>query len=297
MKVSIFNQGKVLLPIAWSICKSEVVSELFILDEHRKVPRDASRHLEDAASLSGHRIRVSVCNTPTPLTGSRVVILPALPTRTLGFAAQRANSIAYVRRVTQHIKRHSPEAHILVAMSQSNLLSTLIHHEMNAVPGQILALSNLQAHGLLESQLVKHLDVAIEDVTSLAIGNDETLLMLPQYCRVNGIPIDQLLRPKQIARLNSNVTAAHKGATYTENVYSLSVYLRQLITAIAKDKKTIMCIGTLVEASSCAVYLTVPAKIGRAGVEQIIQLELTSRQRLEFQRLVSRSLADQQSHI
>ena len=84
-------------------------------------------------------------------------------------------------------------AGILVAMPPANFLAHLIRQELESEPGQVIGLSSIRASAYLKHQIANRFRVSATDVAALVVGNDEKVLVLPQYCRISGIPIDQLL--------------------------------------------------------------------------------------------------------
>ncbi len=295
MKISILGRGDSALAVVSEICKSDVVSEVVLLDEHRGIPRGAAQELEASLNVGGHVATISVSRTSVSLAGSEVAILLSPSSRTdvyTGGSIRNAN-LAFARDSVKRLKQNAPQARILVAFPPANYLSHLIHKELESEPGQVIGLSSIRASAYLKHKIANHFDVAATDVAALVVGNDQSVLVLPQYCRINGIPIDQLLGDAQIDDLTAGANDWHRAPAYADSSYSLSVCLRQIVDAIGLDKKKIISVSTLVQAATSSVYLSVPAKIGSCGMEEIIKLELTDKQQYQFTRLVSRSVDNQ----
>ena len=295
MKVSILGRGDSTLPVASEICQSDVVSEVAFVDDERGLPRGATRELEASLAVGGHNVTISVSRVSAALADSEVVILLSPSSRDAVYSPQanRNANLALARYAAKNLKQHAPGARILVAMPPANFLAHLIHRELETEPGQVIGLSNIRANAHLKHQIANRFGVSGTDVAALVVGNDESVLVLPQYCRINGIPIDQLLGDSEIREL---ATGANESvAARADSPYSLSACLGQIVGAIGLDKKKIIGVGALIRASASSVYLSVPAKIGSRGVEEIIKLDLTDEQQRQFTRLVSRSVADQQA--
>jgi len=294
--VTILGRGDSMLTAASAICQSAPVSEIALIDESQKLSRGVTRDLEDAMALAGYDTATSPSRSPAALVDSEVVILLPPFSHIGSYSAQldRTTNTALVRYYTKNIKQYAPRARILVAIPPVHFLASLVYHDLKAEPGQVMALSSVTASAHLKSEIANKLDVSVMDVATLVVGNDETIVALPQYCRVNGIPLDQFLNRSQIRELTKEIDEWRSLSAYTDSAYSLSVCLQQIVTAIALDEKKIVSVGTLIQASTSAICLSVPAKIGSNGVEEIIQLELTDGQRKQFAQLVSRSITDQQ---
>lgn len=295
MKVSILGQTQHTHSVALTICQTNIITEVALVDEKRS-PRDTIEDLREAIALAGSDTILTVSGDVEVLSESQVVMLFAPQVRSVVRSAQayRTANVVPFRRFTSLIKQYAPTARVLIAAPPVNFLANFVHHELEAENGQVIGLSSGMATAYLKTQIADKLTVSVSDITALVIGNDDTIYPLPQYCRVNGIPIDQLMSDAQLGELTSGLNERHRRVTGTEASYSQSVWVSQIIAAIALDKKRIMSVGALVESSSSALYLSVPSKIGANGVEAIIQLELTEAQREQFTDLVAKSMAIQQ---
>ena len=296
MKISILGRGDSTLAVASEICKSDVVSEVLVVDETRGLLRGAAQELEASLTVGGHDATISVSRTFAALADSEVAILLSPSSRADVYSGERNRhaNLAFARYSVKNLKRHAPQARVLVAMPPANFLSHLIYRELESEPGQVIGFSSIRASAYLKHQIAHHFGVSATDVAALVVGNDEKVLVLPQYCRINGIPIDQLLGDAQIHDFTAGINERHRALAHADSSYNLPVCLRQVINAIGLDKKKIISVSTLIRASTSSVYLSVPAKIGSGGVEEIIKLELTDKQQQQFTRLVSRSVAAQQ---
>ena len=299
MKVSILGRGDSALAAASEICRSDVISEVVLVDETRRLPREAAQELEASLAIGGHDATVTVSRTFAAFADSEVAILLSPLSRATSYSGQthRNTDLAFARNSAKYLKQHAPQTRILVAMPRANLLAHLMHQELGSEPGQVIGLSSIRASAYLKHQIANRFNVSATDIAALVVGNDEKVLVLPQYCRISGIPIDQLLSDAQIRDLTAGINDRHKVPTHEDSPYSLSVCLRQIIDSIGLDKKKIISVSTLIRASASSVHLSVPVKIGSRGVEEIIKLELTDKQQRQFTQLVSRSVANQQAKM
>ena len=299
MKVSILGRGDSTLAVASEICRSDVVSEVVLVDETRRLPRGAAQELEASLAIVGHDATISVSRTFAALADSEVAILLSPPSRATDYSGRthQNTNLTFARDSAKYLKQHAQQTRILVAMPCANLLAHLIHQELGSEPGQVIGLSSIRASAYLKHQIANRFSVSATDIAALVVGNDERVLVLPQYCRINGIPINQLLSDAQIHDLIAGINERHRAPTHADGLYSLSVCLRQIIDSIGLDKKKIVSVSTLIRASASSVHLSVPVIIGSRGVEEIIKLELTDKQQRQFTQLVSRSAANQQAKL
>ena len=293
MKISLLGGGSCIAPVASTICHLNLFSEVVWVDD-RSVPlRDTLQDLKQATAIGGADTELRVTHDWSALADSQIVIL--LPRASSSIQAQHRANASLVRRFARHIKRYAPEARVVVALPSACSLAFSVYRELEAETSQVIGLSGGIGWAYLKTQIAHQLGVSVQDVTVLAIGNDEVVHPLPQYCRVNGIPVDELLDARQIDALTEAVQDAHKKSSIVDMPYTLAAWISQIVTAIALDKKRIMCLGSLIQSSAARVYLNVPTQIGQNGAELILQLDLTDTQRERFTQLVTKSVKEQRA--
>lgn len=303
MKIVLLGNNQFAVSAAWGLCQLEAVCEVaFVSDAtsnknrfvHSKETTPVSlRDLAEANALSASDTDISVYTSLEGLSGADVIVL--LPSMgQSGFRSPQASQttgIALARGFVSGIQQYASNAKILVAMSPTNYIAAWIHQALGT--GKIIGLGNGAATAHLTAEIAKRVKVSVQDVMALTIGNDQQTHPLPQYCRVNGIPLAQLIPESDVEGLCEAV--AQRSPYTTGNGYTLISHILQVVSAIALDRNRVMSVGTHVSAGSTSVYLNVPAKIGFDGVTDIVPLALTEQQRQQFKKLVAQSAADQSS--
>lgn len=301
MKVALLGNSQSAVSTAWGLCQSEAAREVVFVSDaaantNRFVhPKEGTpgnlRDLIEANALSPSDTAVSAFDSLEGLTNADVVVLLP-PVGQSGFRSPQASKttgIALARRFVTGIQQYASDAKILVAISPTNYISTWIHQTLDG--GQIIGLGNGAATAHLASEIAKRVNVSVKDVAALAIGSDQETYPLPQYCRVNGIPLAQLMSETDIESL---CEAVAQRCPYTiSGEWTLVSHILQVVSAIALDKRRVMSVGTRISAGTTSVYLNVPAQVGDGGVAAIVPLELTEQQRDQFKRLVAQSAEDQ----
>ena len=303
MKIALLGNNQFAVSVTWGLCQLEVVREVaFVSDAasrknrfvHSKAAAPASlRDLAEANALSGSDTEISVCHSLEGLSGAAVVVLLP-PMGQSGFRSPQASKttgVAFARGFVPGIQQYASDAKILVATSPANYVAAWLYQALGT--GQIIGLGNGAATAHLTAEIANRIKVSVQDVTALTIGSDQETYPLPQYCRVNGIPIAQLMPDTDIEHLRE--TVAQRCPYTTDMGYTLISHILQVVSAIALDRNRVMSVGTRVSAGSTSVYLNVPAKIGSDGVTDIVPLELTEQQRAQFKKLVAHSATDQAS--
>ena len=301
MKVALLGNSQLAVSTAWGLCQSETAREIaFVSDAtsntnrfvHPKEGTPANlRDLVEANALSASDTAISVFDSVEGLADTDVIILLP-PLGQPGFRSPQASKttgIALARRFVAGIQQYASDAKILVALSPTNYISAWIHRTLG--DGQVIGLGNGAPTAHLTSEIAKRVDVSVKDVTALVIGSDQETYPLPQYCRVNGIPLAQLISDTDIESLCEAV--AQRAPSTVSGEWTLVSHILQVVSAIALDKRRVMSVGTRVSAGTTSVYLNVPAQIGSDGIATIVPLALTDQQRKRFKKLVGQSAEDQ----
>ena len=196
------------------------------------------RDLVEANALSASDTTISVFDSVEGLADADVIILLP-PLGQPGFRSPQASKttgIALARRFVTGIQQYASDAKILVALSPTNYISAWIHQTLG--DGQVIGLGNGAATAHLAAEIAKRVDVSVKDVTALVIGSDQETYPLPQYCRVNGIPLAQLLSDTDIESLCEAV--AQRSPSTVSGEWTLVSHILQVVSAIALDKRRVM---------------------------------------------------------
>ncbi len=304
MKIALLGSGQLALSVAWGICHSELAQEVVFFTRtqssgkhgnlNSRNSRPVANGVEDltlATAMSASDTAVSFTDSGDELSDSDVVIL--LPTAvSFGFHSAQAlktTNLSIARQVVPKVLEHIQNVKILVAMPFANHISAWIHQTHGT--DVVIGIANGVSTAHLKSEIATHLGLSVKDVSALAIGNDEVTHPLPQYCRVNGIPLTQLMDESDIQSLSAAV--AERCPYTSASEYTLASHILQVLSAISLDKKRVMSVGTRISTDTTSVFLNVPSKIGSDGIEQIVPLELTNSQRDQFKQLVAQSAASQ----
>ena len=296
------NHSPFAISAAWGLSQVEAIREVAFLSDatpnknrfvhSKETPASSLRDLVEANALGASDTEISAYNSLEGLSGADVIVLLP-PMGQSGFRSPQASKTTgtgLARRFIPGIQQYAPDAKVLVATSPANYIAAWLHQELGT--GQIIGLGNGAATAHLTAEIAKRTKVSVEDITALTIGSDQETYPLPQYCRVSGIPLSQLMPETDIEGLREAV--ARRSPYTTGSGWTLISHILQVVSAIALDKKRVMSVGTRISAgATAAVYLNVPAKIGSEGIADIVPLALTEQQREQFKELVVQSAADQ----
>ena len=301
MKIVLLGNNPFAVSVAWSLCQLELVREVAFLSDatssknrfvHLKSAAPTSlRDLVEANALRASDTEISAYDSLEGLTGADVIVLLP-PMGQSGFRSPQASKTtgtAHAQGYVPGIQQYASDAKILVATSPANYIAAWMHQVLGTA--QIIGLGNGATTAHLTAEIANRVKVSVKDISALTIGSDQEAYPLPQYCRVNGIPLAQLISETDIESLCEAV--AQRCPYTTGSGYTLISHILQVVSTIALDRNRVMSVGTRVSAESTSVYLNVPAKIGSDGVTEIVPLALTEQQREQFKKLVAQSATDQ----
>ncbi len=304
MKIVLVGNSQLTLTVCWGICQSELAQDVYILSStqtgnthrvgsarNKQSVTDGVEDLTLAAAMGASDTNVSFTTSSEELSDSDIVVLmPAtLPFGFHSTQALKTSNLSIARDIVPKILEHVQNAQILVTMPSANHISAWIHQTQGGE--NVIGIANGVTTAHLKSEIASRTGYSVKDVSALAIGDDEITHPLPQYCRVNGIPLTQLLNEADIQSISDAVATRCPYTSASE--YTLASHILQVLSAISLDKKRVMSIGTLISTGTTSVFLNVPSRVGSGGIENIIPLELTEPQREQFTQLVKQSATAQ----
>jgi len=156
---------------------------------------------------------------------------------------------------------------------------------------RVIGMAGVLASARMRAFIARELDVSIEDVTAVVLGDHgDTMLPLPRYATVAGIPITELLTPERVRAICQRT--ADGGAEIVQLLktgsafYAPGASVVEMAEAILKDKKRILPCAAFLEGEYGVdgYYMGVPCKLGGGGVESVMELDLTAEERGEMER-------------
>src|SRR5690606_17492873 len=193
--------------------------------------------------------------------------------------------------VSENIKRVAPDAVIIVVSNPLDVMCYVAKEASGFPRERVIGMAGVLDTARYRSFLALELDVSVVDIQAMVLGgHGGTMVLLVSYTTVSGIPITQLVGQE---RLDAIVDRARKGGAEivqylkTGSAYSApSAAAVQMAEAIVKDKKRILPCSAWLEGEygMSGLFLGVPCKLGRNGLESIIEVELTSDERAALER-------------
>ena len=295
-KITIVGAGNVGATTAhW--CAAAELGDIVLVDipATENMPKGKALDLMQSSPIMGFDATITGATSYEATAGSQVVVITAGIPRKPGMSRDDllATNARIVSAVAEEVKKTSPEAVVIVV---SNPLDAMVQRALqvtgfpsNRVIGQAGVLDTARYRTFLAMEL----GVSVEDVSALLMGgHGDTMVPLPNYTSVGGIPVTKLIPPARLAEIVQRtrdggaeiVGLLKTGSAY----YAPAAATAQMVEAIVRDKKRVIPVAAYCdqEYGVGGYYVGVPVILGAGGVERIIELELTESERADFQKSV-----------
>ncbi len=283
-KVTVVGAGKYGSTTADLLARADVVEQVVMTDIVEGLPQGLALDMNQSRPVHGHRTLVVGSNDYADTASSDVVIITAGLPRKPGMSRMDLLEVnaKIVREVTNEIADESPEAAIIVVTNPLDQMTTLAA-EVSGFPRQRV----MGQAGILDSSRFAHFiaeraGADITTVEALTLGSHgETMVPVPSQCRVGGQPLTEVLDAAAIAEL---VDRTRKGGAEIVGLlktgsayYAPAAAAASMAIAILTGANRVMpvCAWVTGQYGVDDVYLGVPARLGKAGVEEIVELPLT----------------------
>jgi len=282
-KVTVIGAGNVGATTAQRLVE-KALCDVVLIDIVEGMPQGKALDLIEAAPIEKHDSKITGANSYEPSKDSDIVIITAGIPRKPGMSRDDliSTNAGIVKNATEQAVKFSPDSIIIIV---SNPLDAMCHvaYEASGFPKErILGMAGVLDSARFRSFIAMELDVSVENTHAFVLGgHGDTMVPLPRYSTVAGIPITELMTQDRIESLVDRT--ANGGAEIVSLLKTGSAYYApasaavEMAESILKDKKKIL---------PCAAYLNgeygiqdlfigVPVKLGAKGIEEIIEITLT----------------------
>jgi len=253
------------------------------------VPQGKALDLTEAAPIEKHDAKLTGTNGYEATAGSDIVIITAGIPRKPGMSRDDliSTNAGIIKSVTQQIAKHSPDAILIIV---SNPLDAMCHvaFEASGFPkNRVLGMAGVLDSARFRAFIAMELAVSVENTHAFVLGgHGDTMVPLPRYSTVAGIPITELMPKDRIDALvkrTANGGAEIVGLLKTGSAYYAPASAAvEMAESILKDKKKVLpCAAYLQgEYGINDLFIGVPVKLGKNGMEQVIEITLTAEEKV-----------------
>jgi malate dehydrogenase len=291
-KITIVGAGNVGATTAQYIVEREL-ADVVLTDVVEGLPQGKALDLLQTGPIHGYDCRVTGANDYGGTAGSDILVVTAGLARKPGMSRDDLlfKNAEIVGGVVQALARLSPEAILIVVTNPLDVMAQLAFRKSGFPKHRVLGMAGVLDSARFRTFIAQELDVSVENVTAFVLGgHGDTMVPLPRYSTVAGIPITDLLAKDRIEAL---VTRTANGGAELVNLlktgsafYAPGASAAEMVEAILKDKKKILPCAAYLEGEYGiqGLFVGVPVKVGRRGIEQIVQITLTPDESTALQR-------------
>src|SRR5690242_9535015 len=287
-KITVVGAGNVGATAAQRVAEKELARTVVMVDVAEGIPQGKALDQWQSAPIEGYDSRLIGTNGYEETKDSDIVIITAGIARKPGMSRDDLlnTNAGIVKSVAEQVAKSSPNAILIIV---SNPLDVMCYVAMKAsgFPRErVIGMAGVLDTARYRAFLASELDVSVEDIQAMVLGgHGDTMVPLVSYTTVSGIPVTQLIdREKLDAIVDRTRTGGAEIVKYLKTgsaYYAPSAAAVQMCEAIVLDQKRVLpCAAWLDgEYGMSGLFLGVPCKLGRRGIEQILQVELTGDER------------------
>ncbi|MEN8782524.1 MAG: malate dehydrogenase [Desulfobacterales bacterium] len=282
-KVTVVGAGNVGATAAQRLVEKELC-DVVLVDIIEGVPQGKSLDLTEAAPIEKHDAHLTGANTYDATAGSNIIIITAGIPRKPGMSRDDllGTNAGIMKKVTEQVSKLSPDAVIIIV---SNPLDAMCHVALDASgfpKERVLGMAGVLDSARVRAFIAMELNVSVENTHAFVLGgHGDTMVPLPRYSTVAGIPITELLPQERIDAIVERTRTG--GAEIVSLLKTGSAYYApasaavEMAESILKDKKKILPCAALLQGEYGIddLFIGVPVKLGAAGIEEVIQIKLT----------------------
>ena len=288
-KITVVGAGNVGATTAQRLAEKELARTVVLVDVIEGVPQGKALDQYESAPIEGFDTRIVGANDYGPTAGSELVVVTAGIARKPGMSRDdlvRTNA-DIVKQVSQQIKQNCPKSIVVVVSNPLDVMCWVTKQVTGFPRERVIGMAGVLDTARYRSFLAEALDVSVRDIQAMVLGgHGDTMVPLISYTTVSGIPVTQLLDKAKLDKIvdrtrngGAEIVAFLKtGSAY----YAPSSAVVQMVESIVLDQKRLLPCAAWLEGEYglSGMYCGVPCKLGKNGLEQIIEVELTSNEKV-----------------
>ena len=291
-KISVVGAGNVGASVAQYVVEKEL-GDVVLVDVIEGLPQGKALDLAQAGPIHRYDSTLIGSNGYDETANSDIVVITAGMARKPGMTRDDLlfKNAEIVGGVVDQVVARSKSAILILVTNPLDAMVQLAWKKSGFPPHRVLGMAGILDAARFRTFIALELNVSVENVTAFVLGgHGDTMVPLPRYSTVAGIPITDLLPPDRVAALVKRtrdggaeiVNFLKTGSAY----YAPAASTVEMVEAIVKDKKKILPCAAYLDGQYGVrgLYVGVPVKLGRNGVEQVIEIKLTPEEQAAFQK-------------
>ncbi len=282
-KITVIGAGNVGATVANVIAHKDLAREVVLVDIKEGLAEGKALDIWQTGSINHFNTKVTgSTNDYLRTKGSGVIVITSGIPRKPGMSRDDLikTNASIVKEVTEKVVKYSPEAIIIVVSNPLDVMTYAAFKAARKASNKVFGMAGILDTSRYKTFIANALDVSPKDVHGLLLGgHGDTMVPLPRYTSINGIPVTDLLGKEEIDKI---VERTRKGGGELVNLMGTSAWYApgaaaaQMVEAIVDDQKRVfpVCAYLNGEYGLKDIYMGVPVKLGRNGIEEIIEIKL-----------------------
>ena len=283
-KITVVGGGNVGASAAINLAMKEL-GDVVLVDVVEGVPQGKGLDMAQMGPIEGYDVQLTGANDYAPTANSDVVVITAGLARKPGMSRDDLLIANYevVKSVTENIAKHSPNAILVLVTNPLDAMCTVAHHVSKFPKHRVVGMAGVLDSARFRTFIAMELNVSVENVTAVVLGgHGDTMVPVTRLSNVSGIPLSELIPADRLAAIVDRtrnggaeiVKYLKTGSAY----YAPSAAAVEMVESILKDKKKVLPCAALLEGEYGinGLFVGVPVKLGRNGVEKIYEMQLNA---------------------
>jgi malate dehydrogenase len=287
-KITVVGAGHVGATTAQGIARRHLAREVVMVDIAEGIPMGKGLDMYQSGPIEGFDARVIGSNGYEETAGSELVVITAGIARKPGMSRDDLlkTNAGIVREVSEQIARTSPDSIIVMVSNPLDVMAYVAKETTGFPRERVIGMAGVLDTARYRTFLAMEMDVSVEDIQALVLGgHGDTMVPIVSMTTVSGIPVTHFI-PRD--RLEEIIERTRKGGAEIVGFlktgsayYAPAAATTQMVESIVLDKKRILPSAAWLEGEYGmeGLFLGVPCKLGRTGLEQVIEVELTEDER------------------
>lgn len=288
MKVTVVGAGNVGATCADVIAHKELCNEVILLDIKENYAEGKALDIWQTAPINMYDTRVKgSTNDYSKTANSDVVVITSGLPRKPGMSRDDliSTNAMIVKNVTENVIKHSPKAIIVVVSNPLDVMTYCAYLTAKIDSSRVFGMAGILDTARYRAFLAEAINCSPKDIQAVLMGgHGDTMVPLPRYTTVGGIPVTELIAKD---KLDAIIDRTKKGGGEIVNLLGTSAWYApgaaaaQMVEAIVRDQKRIFpcCAWLNGQYGLKDIYLGVPVKLGKSGIEEIIELQLNAEEK------------------
>lgn len=288
MKVTVVGAGNVGATCANVLAHNEVANEIVLLDIKEGFAEGKALDMWETSPVNLYDSRITgSTNDYAKTAGSEVVVITSGLPRKPGMSRDDliATNAGIVKSVTDNVIKHSPDAIIIVVSNPLDVMTYQAYLTAQKASNKVMGMAGILDTARYRSFLALELNVSPKDIQAVLMGgHGDTMVPLPRYTTVGGIPVTELIDADKLEAIVQRTKTGGGEIVKllgTSAWYAPGAAAAQMVEAIVKDQKRVFPVCTWLQGEYGIkdLYLGVPVILGKNGIERIIELDLNDEEK------------------